>query len=663
MAARAATGWLLRAAGVAAACCLALTGCAGRVEMTASHTPIAGDVDLARWELRGSIMWSARNANVAGFHPQSGLLVVLYGGAIRLWDVDTGRVARSAPVDTGGRWATMSADGRRVAVGGRVLDVATGTTVAAIQASYAGPNGFALNADGTRVATRPGNTGVVSVWDVATGKLVREMQGHPGPGSVALTPDGEAVAAPGGARFGVQTWDVESGRPLAVYSGHEGAVRAILFTADGRRIITGSNDGTARLWDVASGEMIRDFGGSSAAIRSLALGREDRLLATGSQSSEAVIWNLESGDPLRRHNHGRRPIYSLSLSPDGSRLATSENTVRVWDLERRSSALFPLEQDSDRALLGVSPDGRRAVTGARDGTADLWNLEGRTYVARLLLGAARGSHQTATFSQDSSLVLMSQRGSDASLFDATSGAPLHRYSVGPGSYALPAVTSDLRWMATRGRDDIALWNLRSGERLTAYGLPAGPVFQIAISPGGKTVAAVAAEGVVHAWNTESATALQTIQHASWRPPGIAHVSDEGGVLITPGDGVVIAWDAATGASTRLAPPGDGAGEHGTAVRWLRTQDESVVAMLGADGVGWMWSAADPLALRAVTAPKGGPFGMTGDGRLVSGEGAYGDVDALSLGPRRYTERRQLLSRDGTTIVRVSSAGLDVWVRP
>jgi hypothetical protein len=58
--------------------------------------------------------------------------------------------------------------------------------------------------------------------------------------------------ATGGADGVVKVWDLLSGRLLRPYYGHRGAVTAVVFSPDGRLLASASKDTTAIVWDVSS---------------------------------------------------------------------------------------------------------------------------------------------------------------------------------------------------------------------------------------------------------------------------------------------------------------------------------------------------------------------------------------------------------------------------
>ena len=68
----------------------------------------------------------------------------------------------------------------------------------------------------------------------------------------AFTPDGKRAVS-GGADGIARLWDVDTGKELRQFHGHTATILTIAFSADGRRFLTGSHDASMRLWDVDSG--------------------------------------------------------------------------------------------------------------------------------------------------------------------------------------------------------------------------------------------------------------------------------------------------------------------------------------------------------------------------------------------------------------------------
>jgi WD40 repeat protein len=76
--------------------------------------------------------------------------------------------------------------------------------------------------------------------------------------SVAFSSDGQTLAS-GGRDNAIKLWDVRTGKLLRNFNGHEGWIQVVAFSPDGKTVLSGSTDRSIRLWNVASGEELRSF--------------------------------------------------------------------------------------------------------------------------------------------------------------------------------------------------------------------------------------------------------------------------------------------------------------------------------------------------------------------------------------------------------------------
>lgn len=95
---------------------------------------------------------------------------------------------------------------------------------------------------------------------MATGTQVRGWEGQCRcVYSVAFSPDGRLLAA-GGGDGKAYLWEVASGRVVRRLEGHAGdAVSKVVFAPDGRTLATAAHDRTVHLWDVATGAELRKW--------------------------------------------------------------------------------------------------------------------------------------------------------------------------------------------------------------------------------------------------------------------------------------------------------------------------------------------------------------------------------------------------------------------
>jgi WD40 repeat protein len=286
-------------------------------------------------------------------------------GAVRLWDVRSGRMLRRLgnPADQVMAVA-VSRDGRRIAAGG-----------------------------GTR-----GGKGSVYVWEAASGAPAwsandfdREVL------AVAFAPDGRSLAA-AGADGVVTVRAAATGSITRTFADHSGGATALVFSPDGNTLFSGEAHAGTRAWDIQTGQIVRTFEAPrpqaesftvDRLINSIGLTRDGGTLATcgSSVNNEFVgalrIWDARTGALRRDFStekiHGR----PMAISPEGSIVATGGKSVQLWDL-RTGKPLRQLYGHLKRTQsITFSADGRLVVAGGSYGTTNLWEVATGRHLATL----------------------------------------------------------------------------------------------------------------------------------------------------------------------------------------------------------------------------------------------------------------------------------------
>ena len=271
------------------------------------------------------------------------LLAAGYGGEadaayVALWDIDAGTELPRFPEATGLLAIPMNENGNASVVlafspDGRYLVAGVGS-----------PSLFS--------PTRFPNP--LSVWEVATRRLIRRLNGHTGfCRSLEFSRDGKLMAS--GSHDGTAIlWSTESWKATHtlrnpdrgwIYSQAGSEVQDVAFSPDGKILALASRAGTVQFWDVVAGKLMDTLKGHSSAVNAVSFSPDGRTLASGSTDQTVRLWNVETRRELMQLGSGGvelDQVQTLSFAPDGRHLLAGGGHTAFW------SAAPPVWHDSER---------------------------------------------------------------------------------------------------------------------------------------------------------------------------------------------------------------------------------------------------------------------------------------------------------------------------
>eukprot|EP01052_Picozoa_sp_SAG31_P023732 SAG31_NODE_1975_length_6751_cov_2.067498_6_plen_540_part_00 len=186
---------------------------------------------------------------------------------------------------------------------------------------------------GARLASGSDDDSNIRIWDVATGALVRTLQGHDDVVGAAVALTGNRLAS-GSEDHTVKIWDHATGTLLHTLEGHTRSVECLASLPE-EQLASGSADCTIKIWDLTSGALVRTLQAHTDWVQSLAVLPDSQQLASGSDDHTIKIWDTATWGQVKTLDAGRRSsVWSLASLLD-NRLAASDDRnhtgeVRIW---------------------------------------------------------------------------------------------------------------------------------------------------------------------------------------------------------------------------------------------------------------------------------------------------------------------------------------------
>jgi RNA polymerase sigma factor (sigma-70 family) len=442
-------------------------------------------------------LWDVANGkeryNMPGTHvifsPDSEVLfTIAKGPTIRLLDAATGKLLRSWAVPGGKPFSniaswTLSPDGKILVTGRNDTD------------EMGKPKNYA-----------------VYLWEVATGKEIRKIAGPEGfVEALAVSPDGKRLASggPSPAHLGpdgklvatapkIHLWDIATGKEVRTLEGPRW-VRQLIFSPDGKTLLSSdSSEGMIRRWDVTTGKETAQYrvpGATTFGPMSLLPGGKTLLVACG---AGLQLLDLASGKEVRspRAKGHRSFVYRLSYSPDSkSLLSTGDTETLMWDVA--TSKITHEFKNSGGSMARFSPDGKTLCKRGVDNHLELWDVATHKRIRQIEEPKNATMRRSFGFSPDGK-TLISGSSAGVRLYDVATGKILHGFDsiqdakFSPDGKTLGALSKEDWFKGEEPKLD--LWDVATRKRVRQFELEKLGPFEVdsflalEFSPDGKILA-------------------------------------------------------------------------------------------------------------------------------------------------------------------------------
>jgi hypothetical protein len=297
----------------------------------------------------------------------------------------------------------------------------------------------------------------VSVWDLASGKQLRQLKLPADTTGAALSGDAGLAATVAGSD--VEIWDVAAGKRLRQFAAGQQPIVALALAADGKTLAVRDLESHVYLWDVTAGKELR------------LLRDEPPPAGKGMDVALTEITGVLTGE--------------MAFSPDGRYLAGADAQHRLCLWETAGGArLWEVALPPGQVVDGVafSANGRALAALHHDGTVEVY--ETGTGEKRCRLGVARA------------------RKGGGALGVMVGGQALTLARDGADAPAVVAFSPDSRFLAfSQSESVVHVWDVVAGKEVAAYPGHPGGVTAVALAADGKRVVAACLDTTALVWDS------------------------------------------------------------------------------------------------------------------------------------------------------------------
>ncbi|PSR15912.1 hypothetical protein C8255_20585, partial [filamentous cyanobacterium CCP3] len=499
--------------------------------------------------------------DAVAFNPKDGTLATAsHDGSVKLWDSDGQLIPAKLGHDERVLSVAFSHDGQMLASSSADGVVKLWTKEGEpIGSPIAAHDGFAFSIRFNPVIdilASAGADGKVKLW-TPQGEGKRSFNAHQDPiREVDFSADGLTIATASD-DYTVGLWDLygnaKAGSPL---KGHQAGVNSVRFSPDQQWLASGSDDGSVQLW-TSSGKLDKALTSSDGSgVWRVAFSPDSRYIAAALDSGAIEIWDINGNRLATLRGHATR-VKGVSFSPNGLLAsASADQTVKLWQLDYGSRltvleppvaqqsgisnldvstaqpwvaasrydskiALWPLDdskQPSPTYLdpagiygtsVSFSPDGQYLASTDVDNSISLWSLDNTisgtaAQTPQLVPDAHSDGIYGVSFSPQGSLFASGGGDQLVKIWDSSnlSKAPtvltghqdsVNRVQFSPSGEQLISVGKDSKAI---------LWNVDTGKPIAELVAHGAPIWGVAFSRQGVTIATASADRTVNLWSRD-----------------------------------------------------------------------------------------------------------------------------------------------------------------
>jgi WD40 repeat protein len=459
--------------------------------------------------------------------------------------------------------AALSPDGAKVAFMARyqshaakplvrVADVATGKLLHELPCAPGSYGSLRFSETGTWLVAAQ-DSGVLQVWDVARGQLVREVERSLGnsPWSAEVSPDGKLLAAADHNIPQVQVWSLATGKMLPDLYVTEFGPYSVAFSRDGKKLATLTPYGGACVWEAANGSLIerlppvpskgvylpldeaRLHWADDGHLHLIGLGSTRRPPDEDGDPLESIyLVDLTTAKPLRSFGESKFRIRGWTLSADQRTLAVAiGHKIALWDVQTgKARGQLPL---ADEGAMPKRPDDD---PGHPVGLAFCPNGKTLAVCDRLYAGGAVVGFGGLTIRELASGKIRNDP------WREDQRNRLIQHLARSDGYVQLLFPPDGKSLAVATRGTVLLWDLGEGREIRRFGGLDLVLASLVFSPDGKLLAGINYGAGLCLWEVSSGSIVRQVTNGKSGVTAFAFSADGKTLATALSDTTVLVWD-------------------------------------------------------------------------------------------------------------------------